>query len=123
MSDWDQVTVLRKRAPKASALKTETAINQVNIFCCCCCCKFTAQIGRNQGFYYLSKCFRQKCNTSILTLNVDLLFSFSRFIFRLVVKVQQLIHRKNVSHDPNFKLFTIKIFYFANVYRCTLINQ
>lgn len=36
MSDWDSVTVLRKRQPKASAMKTETAINQVllinNIF-------------------------------------------------------------------------------------------
>lgn len=29
MSDWDTVTVLRKRAPKASAMKTEGAINQV----------------------------------------------------------------------------------------------
>lgn len=28
MSDWDTVTVLRKRAPKASTLKTESAINQ-----------------------------------------------------------------------------------------------
>lgn len=28
MSDWDTVTVLRKRAPKASAMKTETAVNQ-----------------------------------------------------------------------------------------------
>ncbi|XP_055686994.1 endothelial differentiation-related factor 1 homolog [Lutzomyia longipalpis] len=28
MSDWDTVTVLRKRAPKASAMKTESAINQ-----------------------------------------------------------------------------------------------
>jgi len=28
MSDWDTVTVLRKRQPKASAMKTETAINQ-----------------------------------------------------------------------------------------------
>ncbi|XP_059612563.1 endothelial differentiation-related factor 1 homolog [Phlebotomus argentipes] len=27
-SDWDTVTVLRKRAPKASAMKTESAINQ-----------------------------------------------------------------------------------------------
>uniref|UniRef100_A0A0K8TQR1 Putative transcription factor mbf1 n=1 Tax=Tabanus bromius TaxID=304241 RepID=A0A0K8TQR1_TABBR len=27
MNDWDTVTVLRKRAPKASALKSETAIN------------------------------------------------------------------------------------------------
>ncbi|XP_055843605.1 endothelial differentiation-related factor 1 homolog [Episyrphus balteatus] len=27
MSDWDTVTVLRKRAPKASTLKTESAIN------------------------------------------------------------------------------------------------
>lgn len=30
MSDWDQVTVLRKRNPKASAMKTETAVNQVH---------------------------------------------------------------------------------------------
>lgn len=29
MADWDTVTVLRKRQPKASAMKTETAINQV----------------------------------------------------------------------------------------------
>lgn len=29
MSDWDTVTVLRKRQPKASAMKTEGAINQV----------------------------------------------------------------------------------------------
>lgn len=29
MSDWDSVTVLRKRQPKASAMKTEGAINQV----------------------------------------------------------------------------------------------
>lgn len=28
MSDWDTVTVLRKRAPKASAMKSETAVNQ-----------------------------------------------------------------------------------------------
>lgn len=28
MSDWDTVTVLRKRAPKASVMKSETAINQ-----------------------------------------------------------------------------------------------
>ncbi|GAB0088497.1 endothelial differentiation-related factor 1 homolog [Sergentomyia squamirostris] len=28
MSDWDTVTVLRKKAPKASAMKTESAINQ-----------------------------------------------------------------------------------------------
>lgn len=27
MSDWDTVTVLRKKAPKAGALKTEAAIN------------------------------------------------------------------------------------------------
>ncbi|XP_055607590.1 endothelial differentiation-related factor 1 isoform X2 [Uranotaenia lowii] len=27
-SDWDTVTVLRKKAPKASTLKTETAVNQ-----------------------------------------------------------------------------------------------
>uniref|UniRef100_A0A6M2DH31 Putative transcription factor mbf1 n=1 Tax=Xenopsylla cheopis TaxID=163159 RepID=A0A6M2DH31_XENCH len=27
MSDWDQVTVLRKKAPKASAMKTESAVN------------------------------------------------------------------------------------------------
>lgn len=27
MSDWDTVTVLRKKAPKASAMKTESAIN------------------------------------------------------------------------------------------------
>lgn len=27
-SDWDTVTVLRKRAPKASAMKSETAVNQ-----------------------------------------------------------------------------------------------
>lgn len=27
-SDWDTVTVLRKKAPKASSLKTETAVNQ-----------------------------------------------------------------------------------------------
>lgn len=31
MSDWDTVTVLRKRQPKASAMKTETAINQARI--------------------------------------------------------------------------------------------
>lgn len=31
MSDWDSVTVLRKRQPKASAMKTETAVNQVLI--------------------------------------------------------------------------------------------
>lgn len=30
MSDWDTV-VLRKRQPKASAMKTEGAINQVRI--------------------------------------------------------------------------------------------
>lgn len=29
MSEWDTVTVLRKRQPKASAMKTEGAINQV----------------------------------------------------------------------------------------------
>lgn len=29
MADWDTVTVLRKRPAKASAMKTETAINQV----------------------------------------------------------------------------------------------
>lgn len=29
MSDWDTVTVLRKRQPKASTMKTEGAINQV----------------------------------------------------------------------------------------------
>lgn len=29
MSDWDTI-VLRKRQPKASAMKTETAINQVS---------------------------------------------------------------------------------------------
>uniref|UniRef100_T1GBR9 Multiprotein bridging factor 1 N-terminal domain-containing protein n=1 Tax=Megaselia scalaris TaxID=36166 RepID=T1GBR9_MEGSC len=28
MSDWDTVTVLRKKAPKASTLKTESAVNQ-----------------------------------------------------------------------------------------------
>ncbi|XP_055323744.1 endothelial differentiation-related factor 1 homolog [Sitodiplosis mosellana] len=28
MSDWDSVTVLRKRQPKASTMKTEGAINQ-----------------------------------------------------------------------------------------------
>jgi len=28
MSDWDTVTVLRKRAPKASTMKTESAVNQ-----------------------------------------------------------------------------------------------
>lgn len=28
MSDWDTVTVLRKRAPKASALKSESVVNQ-----------------------------------------------------------------------------------------------
>ncbi|XP_062708159.1 endothelial differentiation-related factor 1 isoform X1 [Aedes albopictus] len=27
-SDWDTVTVLRKKAPKASSLKTESAVNQ-----------------------------------------------------------------------------------------------
>lgn len=27
MSDWDTVTVLRKKAPKASTMKTESAIN------------------------------------------------------------------------------------------------
>lgn len=27
MSDWDTVTVLKKRAPKASALKSEQAVN------------------------------------------------------------------------------------------------
>lgn len=27
-SDWDEVTVLRKRAPKASTLKSQQAINQ-----------------------------------------------------------------------------------------------
>lgn len=27
MSDWDTVTVLKKRAPKASAMKSEQAIN------------------------------------------------------------------------------------------------
>lgn len=27
-SDWDTVTVLRKKAPKASQMKTESAINQ-----------------------------------------------------------------------------------------------
>jgi len=27
-SDWDTVTVLRKRAPKASVMKTESAVNQ-----------------------------------------------------------------------------------------------
>jgi len=27
MADWDKVTVLRKKAPKASAMKTEGAIN------------------------------------------------------------------------------------------------
>lgn len=32
MSDWDSVTVLRKRQPKASAMKTEGAINQVPFF-------------------------------------------------------------------------------------------
>jgi len=28
MSDWDTVTVLRKKAPKSSQLKTESAVNQ-----------------------------------------------------------------------------------------------
>lgn len=28
MSDWDTVTILRKRAPKASTMKTESAVNQ-----------------------------------------------------------------------------------------------
>ncbi|XP_061398882.1 endothelial differentiation-related factor 1 homolog [Musca vetustissima] len=28
MSDWDTVTVIRKKAPKASVLKSESAINQ-----------------------------------------------------------------------------------------------
>jgi len=28
MSDWDSVTVLRKKAPKSSTLKTESAVNQ-----------------------------------------------------------------------------------------------
>lgn len=28
MSDWDTVTVLRKKAPKAAQMKTEAAINQ-----------------------------------------------------------------------------------------------
>lgn len=28
MSDWDTVTVLRKKAPKAAQMKTESAINQ-----------------------------------------------------------------------------------------------
>ncbi|XP_030385450.1 endothelial differentiation-related factor 1 homolog [Scaptodrosophila lebanonensis] len=28
MSDWDAVTVLRKKAPKSSAMKTESAVNQ-----------------------------------------------------------------------------------------------
>lgn len=27
MSDWDTVTVLKKRAPKASAMKSEQAVN------------------------------------------------------------------------------------------------
>lgn len=27
MADWDTVTVLRKRAPKSSTLKTESAVN------------------------------------------------------------------------------------------------
>lgn len=27
-TDWDSVTVLRKKAPKAKELKTESAINQ-----------------------------------------------------------------------------------------------
>lgn len=30
-SDWDTVTVLRKKAPKASAMKTESAVNQVSV--------------------------------------------------------------------------------------------
>lgn len=32
MSDWDTVTVLRKRQPKASTMKTEGAVNQVQKF-------------------------------------------------------------------------------------------
>lgn len=27
MSDWDTVTILKKRAPKASAMKSEQAVN------------------------------------------------------------------------------------------------
>lgn len=27
-SDWDTVTILRKKAPKASSMKTESAINK-----------------------------------------------------------------------------------------------
>lgn len=27
MSDWDKVTVLKKKAPKASAMKSEQAVN------------------------------------------------------------------------------------------------
>lgn len=33
-SDWDTVTVLRKRAPKASVMKTESAVNQVSYIVC-----------------------------------------------------------------------------------------
>lgn len=87
MSDWDTVTVLRKRQPKASAMKTEGAINQV----------------RKYFDKYEFRLIKKTDSNLNLTLNIMItytvvvIFRCLLFYIRRAGKEWQLTHHKNVS--------------------------
>lgn len=69
MSDWDSVTVLRKKAPKASTMKTESAINAA----------------RRQGAVIDTQ---QKCKIFTIYLHVCLFYKFNVIFISQMVPAQ-----------------------------------
>lgn len=105
MSDWDTVTVLRKRQPKASALKTESAVNQVH-----------------KRFFSTKKL--TIFDTAMNFGKFDNKISVFQYLFplqiRLVVRDFQLTQHKNVSKFiQNFRLkrnFLISSYWFEHFF-------